>query len=536
MTATFQTLLLLLAVLVVVAIVARRLNTAPSILLVVAGIALALIPGLPRIELAPELVLLGILPPLIYSAGVAMSWREFRFNLRPISLLAFGCVVFTTCAVAVAVHWLIGMPLAVGFVLGAIVSPPDAVAPLALVRRIGLPHRLTVILEGEGLANDATALILYRFAVAAVASGAFSFPHAAGEFTVIVFGEIAYGIGIGWASLRLRRWARDPHVEITLSLLTPYAAFLIPQQLGGSGVLATVAAGLYVSWNGPLLIPAATRLQGIFFWDLVIYFLEGFVFLVTGMQTRTLLDRMHADVLNGLLFTILLTVGVIVVTRFIWIYPAAHLPRWLSPALRRRDPVPSWRWLFLLGFVGVRGVVSLAAALAIPLTLESGAPFPDRDVILFVTFGVIVITLIGEGLSLPAIVHWLKLDRDAAKERQHEHEAELAVRSGALNEAHKLLKGFAAEGRASPEALAILRTRHEYLAGRLPGNTPEAADAASAAAELRMELITAEREYIYRMLQEGKITDEARRRIERELDLEEASIACKKEGGFEPPL
>ncbi len=536
MTATIQTLLLLLAVLVVVAIVARRLNTAPSILLVVAGIALALIPGLPRIELAPELVLLGILPPLIYSAGVAMSWREFRFNLRPISLLAFGCVVFTTCAVAVAVHWLIGMPLAVGFVLGAIVSPPDAVAPLALVRRIGLPHRLTVILEGEGLANDATALILYRFAVAAVATGAFSFPHAAGEFTVIVFGEIAYGIGIGWASLRLRRWARDPHVEITLSLLTPYAAFLIPQQLGGSGVLATVAAGLYVSWNGPLLIPAATRLQGIFFWDLVIYFLEGFVFLVTGMQTRTLLDRTHADVLNGLLFTILLTVGVIVVTRFIWIYPAAHLPRWLSPALRRRDPVPSWRWLFLLGFVGVRGVVSLAAALAIPLTLESGAPFPDRDVILFVTFGVIVITLIGEGLSLPAIVHWLKLDRDAAKERQHEHEAELAVRSGALNEAHKLLKGFAAEGRASPEALAILRTRHEYRAGRLPGNTPEAADAASAAAELRMELITAEREYIYRMLQEGKITDEARRRIERELDLEEASIACKKEGGFEPPL
>ena len=265
MTATIQTLLLLIAVLVVVAVVARRFNTAPSILLVIAGIALALIPGLPRMELAPELVLLGILPPLIYSAGVAMSWREFRFNLRPITLLAVGCVVFTSCAVAAVAHWLLGMPLAVGFVLGAIVSPPDVVAPLSIVRRLGVPRRLVVVLEGEGLANDATALILYRFAVAAVGTGAFSLAEAAGEFALIVIGEIAYGIGLGWLSLRLRRWAHDPRVEITLSLLMPYAAFLLPAHLGGSGVLATIAAGLFVSWNGPLLIPAATRLQGIFF-------------------------------------------------------------------------------------------------------------------------------------------------------------------------------------------------------------------------------------------------------------------------------
>jgi monovalent cation/hydrogen antiporter len=228
MTATIQTILLLLAVLVVVAVVARRLNTAPSILLVIAGIELALAPGLPRIELAPELVLLGILPPLIYSAGFTMSWREFRFNLRPIALLAFGCVLFTTCAVAAVAHWLVGMPLAVGFVLGAIVAPPDVVAPLAIVRRLGVPRRLSVILEGEGLANDATALILYRFAVAAAATGLFSFGQAAGTFVLIVAGEIAYGIGVGWISLRLRRWARDPRVEITLSLLTPYVAFLLP--------------------------------------------------------------------------------------------------------------------------------------------------------------------------------------------------------------------------------------------------------------------------------------------------------------------
>jgi CPA1 family monovalent cation:H+ antiporter len=539
MAATIQTFLGLLAVLVVVAIVARRLRTAPSILLVVAGIALAVIPGLPRIELAPELVLLGILPPLIYSAGVAMSWREFRFNLRSITLLAFGCVVFTTCAVAAAVHWLIGLPLAVGFVLGAIVAPPDAVAPLAIVRRLGLPRRLVVVLEGEGLANDATALILYRFAVAAVSTGLFSFDQAAGVFALIVIGEIAYGIGIGWASLRLRRWARDPRVEITLSLLTPYAAFLLPQQLGGSGVLATVAAGLYVSWNGPLLIPAATRLQGIFFWDFLVYLLEGLIFLITGMQTRTLLDRMNGNLLHDFLIAALVTIVVVVLTRFVWMFPAVYLPRWLSRSLRRRDPAPPWQWTFFLGFVGVRGVVSLAAALAVPLTTAIGSPFPARDLILFVTFAVIVVTLIGQGVALPLIVRWLGLGRDAAKEHEREHKAELAARAEALNIAHARLKQLVESGQISPDVHAVLRARQDYRSGRLPRTDADglpADDSEAIACELRTDLIAAEREYIYRLLQEGQITDEARRRIERELDLEEASIAIQIEEGIEAPL
>ncbi|MGB7259857.1 MAG: cation:proton antiporter, partial [Pseudolabrys sp.] len=207
MTGTFQTILFMLAVLAAVAVAAKRLNIAPSILLVVAGIGMALIPGLPDITLAPELVLLVILPPLIYSAGVSMSWREFRFNLRPITLLAFGCVVFTTCAVAAAAHYLLQFDWATGFLLGAIVAPPDVVAPLAIARRLGLPRRLLVVLEGEGLANDATALILYRFAVVAVSAGTFSPGTAAGTFVLIVVGEIVYGIGIGWLSLRLRQWA-----------------------------------------------------------------------------------------------------------------------------------------------------------------------------------------------------------------------------------------------------------------------------------------------------------------------------------------
>jgi monovalent cation/hydrogen antiporter len=533
---TLQTLLLLLAVMVIVAVVARRLNTAPSILLVIAGIALALVPGVPRITLAPELVLLGILPPLIYSAGVAMSWREFCFNLRPIALLAVGCVVFTACAVAALAHWVLGMPLGVGFVLGAIVAPPDVVAPLAIIRRLGIPRRLVVVLNGEGTANDATALILYRFAVAAVGTGFFSLGQAAGTFVLIIVGEIAYGIAIGWLSLRLRRWARDPRVEITLSLMTPYLAFLVPAHLGGSGVLATVVTGLYVSWNGPLLIPAATRLQGIFFWDLLVYLFEGLIFLVTGFQIRTLLDRPEIYPLDASLLAVLLTLVVIVAVRFIWIYPAAFLPRWLSAAVARRDPLPPWQWLFFLAFVGVRGVVSLAAALAIPLTTSSGAPFPGRDLVLFITFGIIVITLVGQGLLLPSVVRWLGLGRHAADERDREQKAELAARSDALKLAQTRLEELAADNRIPPEALAILRARHDYRFGGLPKAELSEEDAASAAANVRSDLIALEREYIYQRLRDGQITDEARRRIERELDLEEASIASKEEGGVGPPL
>ncbi len=536
MTANVEMLLLLLGVLVIVAVVARRLNVAPSILLIVAGIGLALVPGLPRLDLAPELALYGFLPPLIYSAGVAMSWREFRFNLRPITLFAFGCVVFTTCAVAAVAHWLLGMPLAVSFVLGAIVAPPDVVAPLAIVRQLGVPRRLVVVLEGEGLANDATALILYRFAVAAVGTGLFSLGDAAATFGLIVIGEIAWGIAVGWLSLRLRRWARDPRVEITLSLMSPYAAFLVPAHLGGSGVLATVAAGLFVSWNGPLLIPAATRLQGIFFWDLFVYLLEGIIFLVTGLQMRTLLDRTDTVLAHDPLIAVLLTVAVVIVARFVWVFPATYLPRWLSPALARRDPSPPWQWIFFLGFVGVRGVVSLAAALALPLTIASGAPFPYRDRILFVTFGLIVVTLVGQGLALPAIVRWLGLARHAADERQRERKAEFAARADALNVSQTRLDKLAADGSVPPEVMDVLRARHAFRTGHLPHNLPDGQDAAAAAAKLRSTLIAAEREYIYQLLRDGQITDEARRRIERELDLEEASIACKKEGGIEPPL
>jgi monovalent cation/hydrogen antiporter len=526
MEAKFQIFLILLAVLAGTALLARRLNIAPAILLLLAGIALAFVPGMPAVELPPELVLLVVLPPLIYSASVAMSWREFRSNLRPIILLSVGCVIFTAFAVATATHYLIGLPWGVGFLLGAIVAPPDVVAPLAIARKLGMPRRILVVLEGEGLANDATALILYRFAVAAISTGLFSLPKATGTFAVIVVGEILFGAAVGWLSLRARHRARDPQVEITLSLITPYLAFWVPEHLGGSGVIATVACGLYISWNGPLLISSATRLQGIFFWDLVIYLVEGSLFLLTGFQMRLLFEKSKAFPLQEILFATALVAIIVIVARFAWVYPATYLPRLISRRIRERDPPPSWQTVFVVAFTGVRGAVSLAAALALPLALPSGEGFPHRDMILFVAFGVIFITLVGLGLGLPAVVRWLGVAKDGRSEHVAEHEAEIAARREALDAALKSLDAITDDRELSDEVVKLLRARHEIRANQLPNSLdPGAHDITAAGTALTRELIAAERKFIHVLLRDGKITDETRRRIERDLDLEEASLS-----------
>src|SRR5246127_2201236 len=460
MEASFQIVLILIAVLAGASLLARRTDVAPAILLLVTGIGLAFVPGMPGLELSPELVLLVVLPPLIYSASVAMSWREFKYNLRPIMLLAVGCVIFTAAAVAVAVHYLIGLSWQVGFLLGAIVAPTDAVAPIAVARKLNIPRRILVVLEGEGLANDATALILYRFAVVAIASGGFSLSKATGEFLGIVAGEIAFGVAIGWLTLRARRFARDPQIEITLSLLKPSLAYWIPQHFGGSGVIATVAYGLYTSWNGPLLISFATRLQGIFFWDLVIYLIEGLLFLLTGFQMRSLYEKSKAFPLGDILIATALVTAIVVVARFVWLYPATYLPRWLSKSLRKRDPSPPWQWVFIMSFAGVRGAVSLAAALALPLTLASGEPFPNRDMILFVAFGVILITLVGMGLSLSVVVRWLGVAEIGRSEQIAAHQAEIAARRDALDAALKSLDCIVEERDLGEEVVKLLRARH----------------------------------------------------------------------------
>ncbi len=517
----------LLVVIAAIAVLARRLAIPPAILLVLTGVVLALVPGLPRVGFAPEFVLLLVLPPIIYSSAVAMSWREFNFNLRPITLLAVGGVVFTTIAAAAAAHWMLGLAWPVAFVLGAIVSPPDAVAPLSIARGMGLPRRILVILEGEGLVNDATALILFRFAIAAVSLGVFSLGQATGMFCAIITGEILWGIGVGWVMLRLRRWVRDPRVEILLSLLTPFVAYLPPEQLGGSGVLATVTAGLYISWNGLRLISAATRLQGIFFWDFLIYLVEGMVFLITGLQARAVLAGVGGYSTAALAVAAVTVSAVVIVARFIWTFPATYLPRWLIPAVQRRDPAPSWQSPFVLAFTGVRGVVSLAAALAIPLTLADGKPFPDRDLILFLTFVVILVTLVGQGLTLPAVIRALGLANAGRREHHTDATEEFTARRQAVAAATARLKLLASDRSLPPSVvtplLAGLTDRLNNLEHRIDGEDGQH-KLVELYDEIELALISAERAAVNDLYRDGKLKDEARRHIERELDLREAGL------------
>ncbi len=468
MEAKFQIFLILLAVLAGTALLARRINVAPAILLLLAGVALAFVPGMPRVELPPELVLLVVLPPLIYSASVAMSWREFKFNLRPIILLAVGCVIFTAFTVAAATHFLIGLPWNVGFLLGAIVAPPDVVAPLAIARKLGMPAPHPGRARGRGTGERCHRADPLSFRGGGDLDRAcFRCRQATGEFAAIVAGEMLFGAAVGWLSLRARHRARDPQIEITLSLITPYVAYWVPEHFGGSGVIATVACGLYMSWNGPLLISAATRLQGIFFWDLVIYLIEGLLFLLTGFQMRLLFEKSKAFPLDDILIATALVTVMVIVTRFAWVFPATYLPR-LIERVRRRDPSPPWQWVFVLSFTGVRGAVSLAAALALPFALPGGSAFPYRDLILFVSFGVIFITLVGFGLGLPPVVRWLGVAQAGRAERVAELESEIAARREALGIALKSLEAITDDRELSEEVVRLLRARHETRANQLP--------------------------------------------------------------------
>jgi monovalent cation/hydrogen antiporter len=523
---TIEILISLLAVIAAISVLAARLEVPPAILLVAAGVALALIPGLPSVRLAPDFVLLFILPPVIYSSAVAMDWREFRFNLRPISLLAVGCVAFTTLATAAAAHWILGLSWPEGFVLGAIVSPPDALAPLSLARKMQIPRRLLVILEGEGLANDATALVLYRFAVAAVSAGVFSFDKALGAFAVITAGEILWGLAVGWLMLHVRRWVCDPSVEIMLSVLTPFVAYWPAQHLGGSGVLATVTAGLYISWNGLRLISAATRLQGVFFWRFLIYLIEGMVFLVTGLQARSLIAQSSSYSTSELAISAAVVCAVVIVARFVWLYPATYIPRWLSPRLARRDPSPPWQWPFALAFTGVRGMVSLAAALAIPLMTERGQPFPHRDLILILTFAVILVTLVGQGLLLPTVIRALGLANAGRREHAVERRQEFAARRKAIEAAEQRLEALRQERNLPMDIVEPLRSRHadrlKYVGNKSDGEHDKLVLLDD---DIKLQLLSAERDTVNELYRSGALHGEPRRRIERELDLRDAQLA-----------
>jgi len=508
------------------ALLARRLHIAYPILFVIGGLLLALIPGVPRVHLNPELVFLFFLPPLLYPAALFTSWRDFRANLRAISLLAVGLVLLTTVAIAFLAHHFMNLPLAAGFVLGAIVSPPDAIAATAIAERLRVPRRIVTVLEGESLVNDATALVAYRFAIMAVVTGSFSLGQASLKFFVVCFGGILMGLVVGRLAEWFHKRVQDAPIEITVSLLTPFAAYLPAERLGISGVLAVVTAGLYLGWRLPEITDFQTRLDARPVWDTVEFILNGLVFILIGLQLPTVLHAATTDHLpmsQLISYASVISLAVIVV-RVLWVFPATYVPRLLFKGLRAHDPYPSWRHVLIVAWTGMRGVVSLAAALALPLTTADGSPFPGRDLILFLSFVIILATLVVQGLSLPPLIRWLGVEDDDSLEHE-EREARLAANKAALER----LRQVAEKDPAKADALKRLRIEYEDRIRQLEATETDRTNRRlrlfSAEYErLSRQGLKQERETILQLRNQEVINDEVLRRIQQDIDLAEARL------------
>ena len=532
---------LLLAV-AALATLATRLGVPYPILLVLGGSALGFVPGLPPVELDPELVFLLFLPPLLYVSALFTSWRDFRANVRPITLLAVGLVLMTTFVVASVAHTVFGLPWGAAFVLGAIVSPTDAIAATSVAQRLGVPRRIVTILEGESLVNDATGIVAYRVAVAAVVTGAFSVWEAGLQFVVGAAGGVAAGFAVGWLVVWARRHlSEDPSVQNTISLLTPFVAYLaaeeLPHSLWGllhdlfgvpgdlyfSGVLAVVTTGLYLGRKGPYIISSGTRLQGYATWELITFLLNGLIFILIGLQLRSVVEGLNEYTAGQLVSYALLTSLTVILVRMVWVFPATYVPRWASRRIRERDPSPPWRNVSVIAWTGMRGVISLAAALALPLQTAPGVPFPDRDLIIFLTFCVILATLVVQGLSLPVLIRALGLEDDRIGDKEETH-GRVSIAEAALERLDELVDEDWVREDTAERIRGLYGYRRDRFASRFEGD-PEGVEERSAAFQhLMVELLGAQRLRLITLRDEGSIGDEVMHRIERDLDLEESRL------------
>ncbi len=510
------------------------------IFLVLGGLALGFIPGVPEVELAPELVLLIFLPPLLYVSAFFSSLRDLKANIRPIGLLSVGLVALTTVVVAGVAHFVVGLSWPVAFVLGAIVSPTDPVAATAIAERLGVPRRIVTVLEGESLINDGTALVLYQMAVRVVMFGAaFSFLELGLRFVVGVAVGVAIGLLAGYVIAAVRRRIENPLVEITISLFTGYAAYLPAEELNtlvgipASGVLAAVTAGIYMGWVSPRLTSPGTRLQAYSLWEILTFMLNSLLFVLIGLQLPAILEGISEDYSPATLALYAAVVCLAVITaRFVWIFPATYLPRKVSRRLRERDPSPPWQNVAVIAYAGMRGAVSLAAALALPLE------FPGRDLVLFLTFCVIFVTLVGQGLTLQPLIRWLDIHDDGASEKE-EIKARLLAAEAALARIDELVEedwvyedsaermrgmyGYRRRRFATRHATATDKRVADFAAD-LDGDDEDYETRSEAFQRFRRELLEAEREAVLRLRSEGRIGDEVMRKVERDLDLEDSRL------------
>ena len=519
-----ETMILLLMVVLALTAVARKLAIPYPILLVVGGLVLGFVPGLPTVRLDPNIVFLVFLPPLLWAAAYFTSWRDFRANARPITLLAVGLVLATTATVASVAHALLpGLGWAGAIVLGAIVSPPDAVSATAILKHLHLPRRGITILEGESLVNDATALVLYRAAIAAAVSGTFELGDTILEFVLAATVGIAVGFAVGIVCRWVLRLTEDSFSEIAITLLAPYIAWVLAEQAHASAVLACVVGGFYIRQHFSALVAPITRIQARAVWDLLVFVLNGIIFILIGLQLGILRDAIPSNELGALTVNGLMVSAAAIAVRLIWVPVAAWIPRFMSPSLRARDPMPPWSNLFILGWTGMRGIVSLAAALALPLTTAAGIPFPFREEIILIAFMVILVTLVLQGLSLPLLIRTLDLGED--KSIQHE---ERQARGHAATAALAVLDDVASEDWPVTGHIEQLRVHYGHRRQRYVDvetlDTECTKEVAEAFRRLRHETLTAERLAVIKLRNDGVISDEILHRLEHELDIEALRI------------
>jgi monovalent cation/hydrogen antiporter len=512
----------LLIVVAALAILANNIGVPYPVLLVIGGLALGFVPGLPTVQLEPETVFLFLLPPLLYPAAIFTSWRDFRANLTPILLLAIGLVLFTTTFVAAVAHALTGLPWPAAFALGAIVSPTDAIAATAIANRLRVPQRIVSILEGESLVNDATALVAYRFAIAAMISGRFSLPEASLRFVFVALGGTGIGLAVGWLAAHLQRRLDDPPVQVTISLLTPFAAYIPAERSHVSGVLAVVASGLFVGWRVPRILTSRTRLNASVFWETLVFLLNGLVFVLIGLQLPRILHTRSGHSLKQLVWHGALISCAAIAVRIASVFPSTYLLRLMSASMRKRNPFPVWQNVAIVAWTGMRGVVSLAAALALPLTLSDGRPFPGRDYILFITFCVILATLVLQGLSLPVLIRRLGVVDDG-RAIMEERTARLKANEAALAYLAEVDHQF------PPDIVERLRVEYDDRIRQLevcasPDGDRSEGLFATSYQRLQQDALDVERRTIIRLRDEFVINDEVLRRIQSDLDHAEARL------------
>jgi monovalent cation/hydrogen antiporter len=504
------------------AIVARRIRIPYPILLTIGGLILALIPGLPAIHLEPELVFNLFLPPLIYPAAVYTSWRDFRTNLRPILLMATVLVLITMAATACLFPSLVGLPLAVGFVFGALISPPDAVAALAVTKDLRVPRKIIVILEGESLVNDATSFISFRFAVAAVMTGTFSLGQASLQFLFVATGGISVGLAVGWLATQVQKRIDDPPVQTMFSLLTPYIAYFGGEQLHVSGILAVVIAGMYYGWRAPRVLSGRMRLLAMPVWEMVLFILNGILFMLIGLQLPQVIRALPPGSAFQVATLAVLVLLVIVLVRFVWVFAATYLPRFFSRTLRRKTRIP-WQQTALIAWTGMRGADSLAGALAIPFLLPNGEPFPGRNLILLVTFCVIFGTLVLQGLTLAPLVRWLGIEDDHVTEKE-ERLARLKANEAALAHVEEMEALHRTNSKTAERLRSEYLDRIQQLRGEGPPEKSIRRLFSRDFEELAREALETERETVIGLRNDEVISDQALRRIQRDIDLAEARL------------